>query len=122
VYPQPKNAYQVYRQNQVNSADPVQLVIMAYDAALVACREHNLPRVAEVLDALMDSLDHEAGGQVAANLLGLYQYSAELVRTGHYDDAAYYLRELRDAWVQLRKQVLQEASAAQVQQAAQVAA
>lgn len=104
-------AQQHYRQDQILSADPVQLLIMTYDYIIAGCRERNLEKVSRGLQELMDHLDHEAGGQVAADLLSLYHYLADLARHNQYEEAAAMLRDLRNTWAQAREQMLRQQAA-----------
>jgi flagellin-specific chaperone FliS len=111
-------AQQHYRQDQILSADPLQLLIMTYDYVLAGCRERNLEKVSRGLQELMDHLDHEAGGQVAADLLSLYHYLADLARHNQYDDAAALARDLRNAWAQAREQIVRQQAVPQMSIAA----
>lgn len=104
-------AQQHYRQDQILSADPMQLLIMTYDFVIAGCRERNLEKVSRGLQELMDHLDHEAGGQVAADLLSLYHYLADLARHSQYDDAVAILRDLRNTWAQAREQLIRQQAA-----------
>jgi flagellar protein FliS len=106
----PRAAYQQYRDTQVMSADPLQLVIMVYDLAIAGCNERNLEKVTRGLAQLRDSLNHEDGGQLAADLLSIYIYLADQARKGNYEHVAQMLKELRDTWAIARKQILQQSS------------
>ncbi|RME60823.1 MAG: flagellar protein FliS [Caldilineae bacterium] len=117
MYPQHR-INQQYRQTQVMTADPLQLVIMAYDLAIVGCQERNLVKVTSALDALKDALNHEDGGQVAADLLSLYLYLADEARAGNFEQAAKFLRELRQTWATVRQQMMQPQEAPVLEMAA----
>ncbi|RMH46828.1 MAG: flagellar protein FliS [Gammaproteobacteria bacterium] len=106
MYPHQHRISQQYRQTQVMTADPLQLVIMAYDLAIVGCQERNLLKVTSALDALKDALNHEEGGQVAANLLSLYLYLADEARSGNFEQVGEFLRELRQTWATARQQII----------------
>ncbi|MGB5048597.1 MAG: flagellar export chaperone FliS [Caldilineaceae bacterium] len=111
MYRQQNVVHQQYRQTQVMSSDPLQLVIMTYDLAIAGCREKNLSKVASALNELRGSLDHEAGGQIAADLLGLYIYLAEEARQGNYEAVGNFLWELRDTWSTARERFVQQPQA-----------
>ena len=96
-----RNTYatQTYRHQQVTSANPLQLILMAYDVAIAACGQRDLERAAEALNVLRNALDLEQG-QVAMDLFSLYLYVADLARMGEWGEAAGILRELMNAWIE----------------------
>lgn len=108
MYRQPGAAHQQYRQTQVMSSDPIQLVIMTYDFAIAGCREENLFKVTTALNELRGSLNHEVGGQFTADLLGIYLYLAEEARMRNFDRVAAFLQDLRDTWSAAREQVIHQ--------------
>ncbi len=104
-------------------ASPVQLVVMLYDGAIRfmeegkrAMEERNyevqnakLQRAQKIVMELMGSLDFAQGGEVAKNLLKLYEFVlAELVEANITDDpqrisnAQHTMRELREAWAAIQ--------------------
>jgi flagellin-specific chaperone FliS len=95
----PNHVTQTYRQHQVMSASPLQLILMAYDAAITACKRKDLKRATDALNVLRNALDLDQG-QVAIDLFSLYLYVADLARLGQWDEAANILRELMGAWMQ----------------------
>lgn len=114
-------AAQTYRLNQINSASPLDLVLMVYDAALTGCGQRDLARTTQALALLRDSLDFGYDEEIALGLFRIYQYCADLARKGEYDDAAHLLRELRDTWAQVKAQyeaIQPDAASAQTAQAA----
>lgn len=56
----------------------------------------------------MDNLNHDEGGQFAADLLSLYFYIADLARHNQYDEASSLLRDLRNTWSQAREQMFRQ--------------
>ena len=82
------NPYKRYQQAQVETANPLDLIIMMYDGTLkflnqakMAIEEkkiepaHNaIQRAHRIIDELNFSLNMEAGGEVAENLRRFYQY------------------------------------------------
>jgi len=82
------SASTAYLESKIFSADPVELVQILYRAALeavgaarrhlargdVAARSQEISRAMAVLTELMLSVDREAGGPLAYNLLELYDY------------------------------------------------
>jgi flagellar secretion chaperone FliS len=111
-----------YQAQATTTASPAQLVLMLYDGALT-----QIARAEEALDGARDgeaahqalskaqaivtelavTLDHERGGEMAANLASLYEYCNHLLVDANIaksaaglPDAANVLRGLRDAWEQ----------------------
>ncbi len=80
--------YRHYLEADVLNADPLKLVLMLYRGAIdavVAARRHvveknirersdAITRAMEIINQLMFSLDHAAGGDISRNLGGLYAY------------------------------------------------
>lgn len=114
-----------YRRSSVDSASPLQLVIMLYDGALrfiessrVAMQAKNLPaqneslqKAQRIIAELTASLDMDKGGEVATNLFSLYNFCySELVVANINDDeekldsVIAVLVGLREGWVQLQAQ------------------
>jgi flagellar protein FliS len=119
------------------TANPVDLVIMLYDgaiefldkaAAAINMKETQINQVRDVslngvkikyidrtiaiIEELFDSINFEAGGEIAINLSELYQYMMkELVLANIKDDAdkikhvSNLLKELREAWIQIKGKV-----------------
>lgn len=116
-------AYQsVAAHGGVAAADPHGLITMLLDGALqrlAAARgavEHGVTdskgrlihRVVEIIDELRASLNFESGGEIAANMANLYDYTSRQLmranlenRTDLLDEAAHLLREIRSAWIQI---------------------
>src|SRR5689334_7628167 len=108
-----------YRRTEVQSASPLQLIVMLYDGALqflheartahasgdLPRRAHALRRVAAILAECQSTLDLERGGAVAAELDRLYSYmSARLLDVTvkkdptAIDELHKLLTPLRQAW------------------------
>ena len=114
-----------YRRNSVDSASPLQLVIMLYDGALrfieqarvaikqknLAAQNDSLQKAQRIIAELTSSLDMDRGGEIATNLFSLYNFCySELVTANIMDDESkldaviVVLVGLRDGWVQLDAQ------------------
>ncbi|MCS7220023.1 MAG: flagellar export chaperone FliS [Anaerolineae bacterium] len=87
-----------YRQNQILSATPLQLVLMVYDVAIVGCARRDLAKTTRALNTLIKALDMRQG-DIPMRLYRLYQYCADQARQGDFDQAAHILRELASVWV-----------------------
>jgi flagellar protein FliS len=114
--------YEVYQRTQVDTASPAKLVVMLYDGAIRFLRQaqaamqrgdregqnHCLVRAQRIIAELASSLDLEAGGEIATNLMALYQFMHEqLVIANLQDDVSTVqkvremLESLREAWAQV---------------------
>jgi len=88
-----------YQKNNVNTADPLKLILIVYDRAILGCRQHNIEIAGRAILELIRGLNMEAG-IISYSLLAIYQYCGELIRKGQYDEVASMLVELRDTWVE----------------------
>ncbi len=117
------NPFLEYQSNEVNTADPRELVVMLYDGAIRFLEESmkhmesfrtydkanaSMLRAQDIITELMVSLDLDKGGEIAQNLLSLYSYmKSELLSANMAKDASKIkpivklLRELKTAWEQL---------------------
>lgn len=111
---------QVGLETGVNSASPHKLIVMLYDGAIEAIRQAKLHTETQntndkvksidkalriISDGLIISLDVKSGGQLAEQLMALYQFiSKELVLANakndvkKLDDCMALLADLRSAW------------------------
>ena len=109
-----------YRQTQVQSRTPLELVVMLYDGALtflhqtrdaiergdIAARRDASSRAITIISELQSTLNMAQGGDIARRLDELYDYvNACILRAaadnavGPIDDATRVLGILRDSWV-----------------------
>ena len=126
---------QEYQKSAINSASPVGVVVMLYDAAIgfmeqgksaMAFADYDkqntlLQKAQKIVTELMGSLDMEKGGEVAKNLMSLYSYAwNELIQANIHDKpeciehALMVFTQLRESWVEIdksTKKVLSEAVA-----------
>ena len=123
TYPNARAALQQYRQVKTvavtEGLPPKQLTKMLLESAqerLVAAKGHmsrreiaakgqEIGRVVAIVDELRMSLNHEAGGELAANLDALYDYSQKRLTEANLgndpallDEVATLLREVKVAW------------------------
>lgn len=123
AYSNAARAYQsIAAQASAGHADPHQLICMLMDGALSrmaaarGCIEHNekvrkaelLHRVGAIIDELRVSLDHRAGGDIAANLERLYDYISRRIADANLnndvaaiDESVKLLQNIRRAWGQI---------------------
>ena len=117
------NPYQQYQNNQVDTADPKQLIIMLYEGGirfLEKAAEYierfqtydqantNMLKAQDILSELMLSLDMDKGGEIASNLFNLYSYMKKELLDANIKkekekilSVINMLAELKTAWVSL---------------------
>lgn len=118
-----RNAHNEYQSNNVETADPRQLIVMLYegaikflDKALLAIEDYkkydeanqNIIRAQDIITELMVSLDMDRGGEIANNLLSIYSYmKKELLEANvnkekkGVEQVIKMLTELKEAWEQM---------------------
>jgi flagellar protein FliS len=108
-----------YRQTQVQSRTPLELVVMLYDGALVslssaraaierrdiASRRDSIGRALAIISELQSTLNLEHGGEVAAQLDDLYEFASRRLldatiknEVTPVDEVTRVFTTLRDAW------------------------
>ncbi len=118
------NPLDTYKRTSVETADPLKLVIMCYDAVINDLKEakqlqqeRNLEatydkvrHAQDVITELLVGLDYEKGGDIAVNLGRIYNFVLRQLiavnsRSGpdYYDPLIKIMEELRDAWHQISK-------------------
>jgi flagellar protein FliS len=116
-----QQGYQIYEQAHVVTADRGRLLLMLYDGAINFLREAERRmldgeeikarmfqgRAFQIIAELMNTLNHEAGGEIAANLHRLYAFMLHHLSEGnlrkspqHFDDVASLLMILQEAFTQ----------------------
>jgi flagellar protein FliS len=82
------NPYRAYQKTQVTTAKPEKILLMLYEGAIkftklaiLRMREKNvgekgkyISKTLAIISELMNTLDHEKGGQIAADLENLYMF------------------------------------------------
>jgi flagellar protein FliS len=113
------NAYaqQQYNQNSIATASPEQILIMLYDGAIrftrqaIAASEQNnhsekLGRISKVFAIIVEfsnTLNHDIGGEIAADLDGLYQFMLRELSKARNETDEKKLRVVEGLLVDLRK-------------------
>ncbi|MFN8548464.1 MAG: flagellar protein FliS [Candidatus Eisenbacteria bacterium] len=92
--------HRIYRQQQVSGLGTGPLLLLAMDTAVRACRQKRRGLLTRVLGELVAGLDLSRG-EIAGNLLTLYEYLLRLAREGQLDEAQSILEELRDTWARV---------------------
>jgi flagellar secretion chaperone FliS len=109
-----------YREVAVKTANPLQLVVMLYDAAICAlkeAREHinhkdiagrsrSINKCISIISELQMCLDLKAGGEIAGSLARLYDYMKRRIFRANVEQSVQPLAEievllqnLRSAWL-----------------------
>ena len=96
---------QEYRSNDVMGANPVHLIVMAYDVAINACEQKDFTRAVKSVTVMRDALNFEYA-EVSTGLFRLYQWCLDCIRMEDYASAAKTLRELRQAWAVVEKRAM----------------
>lgn len=117
------NAYsQVNLESAVNSANPVQLIILLYDGAIGALAKAKghmqemkfaekgrcISHAISIIEGLREVLDFKRGGEIAKNLNDLYEYMKNRLSIANLKndpeglaEAIHLLNDLRSAWAAL---------------------
>lgn len=96
-----------YLENEILQADPLKLVQLLYRGAIdaagrasaclvagdIAGRGRHVSKAIEIVTELMLSVDRERGGEVAANLIELYDYVLRKLAAAHAEQSAARLEE-----------------------------
>lgn len=115
------NAYaQVNVEAAINTASPVQLIVLLYDGAINALASAKgfmgqskfeekgrlISKAIGIVEGLRTVLDQEKGGEIAKNLNDLYEYMKKQLLLGNLknqteqlDEVMKLLADLRSAWV-----------------------
>ncbi len=91
-----------YRKMDVEGRQPIRLVVMAYDLAILSCERQDFEKAVKSVQALQNALDFDYP-EAAGGLLAIYQWVMECLRKKDYDGAKNILLELRQAWAQVEK-------------------
>ena len=112
-----------YRKSQVETANPVSLVIMLYDRAIVLLdkakneisekqyesKGNTLDKASDIIFELLTTLDKDKGGKIASSLADLYNFvlreitdANSSLNTKALDNAKKILSELRESWESIK--------------------
>ena len=120
------DAVNQYRKTAVNTASPLELVVMLYDGAIrfidagkiamakkdLENQNTNLQKAQKVINELITCLDMQRGGEIATNLFSIYNFvNNQLIeanindREDLLDGAKSLLINLREAWITIKDQL-----------------
>src|SRR5215471_7286801 len=113
-----------YRQHDIQSRSPLELVVMLYDGALrftsdardamvrhdIPARQRHLSRAMAIVSELQSTLDMETGGDVAEHLDALYGFVRDRLIDASVkhdlqplDEARLVLTTLREGWLAISR-------------------
>jgi len=113
------NPYAQYKNTQIQTATPGQLILLLYEGGIRFCKlaklsieENNIMnannyilKIQDIISELMASLDIKKGGEIASNLYSLYDYMLEKLLEANLkknklavEEVQKLLEELRDSW------------------------
>jgi len=113
-----------YRQNEIQSRSPLELVVMLYDGALrftsdardamvrrdIRARQQHLSRAMAIVSELQSTLDMDTGGEVAEHLDKLYGFVRDRLIDASLkqdlrplDEAHRVLTTLREGWLAISR-------------------
>ncbi len=112
----------VYLQNLVENASPLQLVVMLYDKAIhcidsaiesiqggldslenVKSKAENLTRAMDILIVLRASIDYERGKEISKNLDQIYEVLIDEIVKANMKNDIEILSKIRDILIELRE-------------------
>jgi flagellar protein FliS len=117
-----------YQKTNIESADPLKLIVMCYDAAIqdldmardfhqnsnMEAAYEKIRHAQDIITELLLALDYERGGEIAQNLSRLYNFTLrKLLTINSREDTSIYnhliriLSGLRDAWEEIRQRNVQ---------------
>lgn len=106
-----------YLQNQILTASPEQILLMLYDGANRFCNQAIaasdrgktteklgwISKAYAIISEFSDSLNHDIGGEIAADLDGLYQFMLRELNKARQDITSQHLRVVADLLRDLRQ-------------------
>lgn len=106
-----------YLENHISTATPEQILIMLYDGAIRFTRQaimageqgnqvQKLERISKslaIVTEFSNTLNHDIGGQIAADLDGLYQFMIRELSAARKDESGKNLKTVEGLLVDLRQ-------------------
>ena len=90
------NATNKYKEQQIKSASPTELITILYDMCLQACYRKDSQRVQDILERLIKSLNFDY--DMAGDMYSLYEYCQRAARDGNYNEVVSIISNIREAW------------------------
>lgn len=106
-----------YQQNQIMTASQEQILLMLYDGAIKFCRQAiaysdegkvadklgRISKVFAIVTEFSNSLNHEIGGDIAADLDALYQFMIRELNSARKDATGVHLKNVEKLLIDLRQ-------------------
>lgn len=92
------NRLNTYKEQEILMSSPEECVLHLYDAAIQSCTMGQEERAGKALAALINALDHNADGEIAAGFFRLYEYCLNSIHRQQFETSSKILRGLRQAW------------------------
>lgn len=113
----------LYKKMQVETANPVSLVIMLYDRAIILlnkakneiaekqyeAKNNTLNKTSDIIFELLTTLDKDKGGEIASSLANLYNFVLREItdantnlNTKALDNSIKILSELKESWESIK--------------------
>lgn len=125
-----------YRETAIKTANPLQLVLMLYDAVIcslkeareqmnrkdIAGRSRSINRCINIISELQSCLDLKAGGEIASSLDRLYDYMKRSIFRANVEQSVQPLAEIENLLENLRSawnEVAVQGRAPEIQSAGQ---
>lgn len=102
-----KKMSNVYLEQEIMTLNPLQLLIKAYDAGIIACNRKDEVKASAVLSELIDSLNFDYA-DISNSLFRLYEYCMREVKDGNFEVTLKILKELRETWIQAQENIQAE--------------
>jgi len=90
------NATNRYKEQEIKSASPTQLITILYDMCLQACYRKDGQRVQDILEQLIKSLNFDY--EMANDMYSLYEYSQRAAQKGNFNEVVSIISNIREAW------------------------
>lgn len=114
--------YAQYKKTKVETSSPGELVLLVYDEAIKCCKlavkaienkvpeaaHNNIIKVQDIIDELSYSINKDQGGEIAENLLALYEFMKTRLIEANLKKDTQIVNEVHDMLLDLR-QTWQEA-------------
>ncbi len=111
------NAYtNQYRNNQILTSSPEQILLLLYDGAIRFCRQAiaaceagngeekqgRIGKTSAIIDTFSESLNHDIGGEIAIDLERLYDFMLRQLNDARREDSCDKLKVVENLLIDLR--------------------
>jgi len=93
-----KMAQRKYLEEKIKNASPEELMFMTFEYTLTSLKKKDTNKARRGIRELIDAIDLEKGGNLATNLISLYEYTLNCVYKGELEEAYDIIKVLYDAF------------------------